>query len=200
MMRIAVAIGLCVSLSAVLAEEGKQNRGENGLSYPLADMRMRPESQGLQSYVGMLFGDELRTGQTGAKPHQGWDLFAPEGTPVYAIADGRVLHVQENHPDYGIQLIVSFSLEGVERYAQFAHLSSVDVAKGAEVRRGQRIAKSGVSGNGDTKYPHLHFEVRTISDLKAGSGLASRLDPAGIFPAMYKVYEDYAKRRTGTID
>lgn len=91
----------------------------------------------------------------GARPdiHRGVDLNVPTGTPVVAMADGRVRFagvqrgfgnvVWIDHPS-GILTI-------------YAHLSAIEVQAGARVSTGERIGLSGATGNATT--PHLHFEV-----------------------------------------
>ncbi|WP_179199767.1 M23 family metallopeptidase, partial [Streptomyces sp. NRRL B-24572] len=53
--------------------------------------------------------------------------------------------------------------------SQYAHLSALTVREGQRVHAGQRIARSGSTGN--SSGPHLHFEVRT------GPGYGSDIDP-----------------------
>lgn len=55
------------------------------------------------------------------------------------------------------------------KYSQYGHLSALSVKAGQRVVAGQRIARSGSTGN--STGPHLHFEVRT------GPGFGSDIDP-----------------------
>lgn len=86
--------------------------------------------------------------------HKGIDLAAPKGTPVRVTADGVVEKAQWDG-GYGKLIVVDHG-NGVETY--YAHLASVLVVPGLEVRKGQIIAFSG--GTGHTTGPHLHYEVR----------------------------------------
>jgi murein DD-endopeptidase MepM/ murein hydrolase activator NlpD len=86
--------------------------------------------------------------------HKGIDLAAPKGTPVRVTADGVVERAQWDG-GYGKLIVVDHG-NGVETY--YAHLASVLVVPGLEVRKGQIIALSG--GTGHTTGPHLHYEVR----------------------------------------
>jgi murein DD-endopeptidase MepM/ murein hydrolase activator NlpD len=86
--------------------------------------------------------------------HKGIDLAAPKGTPVRVTADGVVERAQWEG-GYGKLIIVDHG-NGVETY--YAHLSSLMVLPGLEVRKGQTIGLSG--GTGHATGPHLHYEVR----------------------------------------
>lgn len=67
---------------------------------------------------------------------------------------------------YGYQVVIRHS-DG--KYSQYAHLSALHVREGRHVSAGQRIARSGSTGN--VTGPHLHFEIRT------GPGYGSDIDP-----------------------
>ncbi|GLF92765.1 transglycosylase family protein [Streptomyces yaizuensis] len=97
--------------------------------------------------------------------HTGVDFPVPTGTPVRSVATGRVVSAGWAG-SYGYQVIIRH-LDG--RYSQYAHLSALAVRSGQEVASGQRIARSGSTGN--SSGPHLHFEIRT------GPGYGSDIDP-----------------------
>lgn len=86
--------------------------------------------------------------------HDGLDLVAHSGEPVHATADGVVVNVRKSRK--GLGNVVEISHEGgyVTRYA---HLADIEVRKGRNVRKGDRIGYVGVSGNSFA--PHLHYEV-----------------------------------------
>lgn len=87
-------------------------------------------------------------------PHNGLDLIAHSGEPVYVTSDGVVSDVIMSRK--GLGNVVEVSHEGgyVTRYA---HLADVEVKKGRKVKRGERIGYVGASGNSFA--PHLHYEV-----------------------------------------
>ncbi|MFI1395721.1 transglycosylase family protein [Streptomyces sp. NPDC020681] len=97
--------------------------------------------------------------------HTGVDFPVPTGTSVKAVASGRVVSAGWGGA-YGYQVVIRHT-DG--RYSQYAHLSALTVRSGQQVTSGQRIARSGSTGN--SSGPHLHFEVRT------GPGYGSDIDP-----------------------
>ncbi|TLQ42417.1 transglycosylase family protein [Streptomyces marianii] len=97
--------------------------------------------------------------------HTGVDFPVPTGTSVKAVARGRVLSAGWAGA-YGYQIVIRHD-DG--KYSQYAHLSALTVREGQRVNSGQRIARSGSTGN--STGPHLHFEVRT------GPGYGSDIDP-----------------------
>jgi murein DD-endopeptidase MepM/ murein hydrolase activator NlpD len=91
--------------------------------------------------------------------HSGVDLSAERGTPVLAAGDGLVAFVGQQGT-YG-NLVVINHADGLQtRYAQ---LDATNVEMGQQVRRGDRIGSVGATGLATV--PHLHFEVRSNSDL-----------------------------------
>ncbi|MGW0120403.1 transglycosylase family protein [Streptomyces sp. NPDC003327] len=97
--------------------------------------------------------------------HTGVDFPVPTGTSVRAVSDGRVVSAGWAGA-YGYQIVLRHD-DG--RYSQYAHLSALSVREGQRVHGGQRIARSGSTGN--SSGPHLHFEIRT------GPGYGSDIDP-----------------------
>jgi len=86
--------------------------------------------------------------------HNGLDLIAGEGEPVYATADGTVSSVTRSGKGLGNVVEIDHGNGYVTRYA---HLADILVSKGQKVSRGKRIASVGISGNSFA--PHLHYEV-----------------------------------------
>lgn len=85
--------------------------------------------------------------------HNGLDLKAQLNTPVYAVADGKVMNARYNN-SYGYYVALDHGKYGT----LYAHLLRYDVAEGDNIRAGDIIGYSGSSG--DTTGPHLHFEIR----------------------------------------
>ena len=127
----------------------------------------------------------------GKRPHQGWDLWAPVGTPIFAVGNGIVEFVHLNSGDYGTQICMSFEspqAPGTLLYAFYAHLSQVFVKAKDWVTEGQKLGLTGKTGNAkiftSIEDEHLHFEIRDLA--APGLGLKHRMDPAVIFG--YELY------------
>ncbi|MEU2563059.1 transglycosylase family protein [Streptomyces longispororuber] len=97
--------------------------------------------------------------------HTGVDFPVPTGTSVQAVAAGTVVESGWGG-SYGYQVVIR---HGDGRYSQYGHLSALTVKAGQRVVPGQRIGRSGSTGN--SSGPHLHFEIRT------GPGFGSDIDP-----------------------
>ena len=107
-------------------------------------------------------------GRRGSEFHEGVDLHAKTGTPVFAAQDGRVIYAGSKIRGYG-RLIVIKHDHGISTV--YAHNSKILVKHGDHVKLGQKIAISGKSGK--VSGPHLHFEVR--------KGVAA-VDPITVMP------------------
>ncbi|BBC31187.1 Peptidase, M23 family [Streptomyces graminofaciens] len=97
--------------------------------------------------------------------HTGVDFPVPTGSAVKSVAAGKVVTAGWGG-SFGYQVVIRHS-DG--RYSQYAHLSAISVKSGQSVGVGQRIGRSGTTGN--STGPHLHFEVRT------GPDFGSDVDP-----------------------
>ncbi|MEV8321339.1 transglycosylase family protein [Streptomyces sp. NPDC059900] len=97
--------------------------------------------------------------------HTGVDFPVATGTSVRSVAAGTVVSAGWGG-SYGYEVVIR---HGDGKYSQYGHLSALTVKSGQKVGAGQRIARSGSTGN--STGPHLHFEVRT------GPGFGSDVDP-----------------------
>jgi murein DD-endopeptidase MepM/ murein hydrolase activator NlpD len=111
--------------------------------------------------------------------HSGLDLAAREGTPILAAGGGRVVFAGR-YPlrrnvrwwRYGNVVVLAHG----ERYLTiYAHLQEITVRRGATLRRGAQLGT--VGNTGWSTSPHLHYEVRVISE---GSD-----DPTPVDPRIY---------------
>ncbi len=90
------------------------------------------------------------------KVHQGVDIAAPIGTPIYCPCAGVVSSIYR-HKSGGLTLIIR-STQGELRFG-FCHLKEVIVEQGSSVTCGEMVAKSGNSGK--STGAHLHFSVKS---------------------------------------
>lgn len=124
-----------------LQQRIRETEASDGL-YPPADLsRVRRTSE---------FG-EPRGNRWGM--HRGTDYGGPEGTPIYAVANG-IVSVAERQESYGKWVQIEHPGGMQTRYA---HLSRIDVRPGESVSAGQQIGLMGSTGH--STGPHLHFEV-----------------------------------------
>lgn len=86
------------------------------------------------------------------RPHFGVDIAAPEGTPIMAPTDGRVVLVHPNMVLTGQTMMID---HGLGLMSIYVHLSDMNVSVGDEVKRGQLIGKVGKTGRATG--PHLHW-------------------------------------------
>ncbi len=85
--------------------------------------------------------------------HQGIDIGANEGTPIYASMAGTVT-VSSEEGEYGKHIDITNG----EVLTRYAHCSKLLVKEGEEVKPGDKIAEVGSTGK--STGPHLHFEIR----------------------------------------
>jgi murein DD-endopeptidase MepM/ murein hydrolase activator NlpD len=112
--------------------------------------RMPLEGAALTSGFGMRNHPVLG----GRRQHQGIDLAAPSGTPVYATADG-VVGRADWYSSYGLFISIN---HGASMETRYAHLSRLAVTAGDNVKKGDLIGYVGSTGR--STGPHLHYEVR----------------------------------------
>jgi len=120
----------------------------------------------VEEYRPANFGDRRVINGDPRMPHSGVDIRLPEGTPVRAIADGRVAFAGEQF--FGGRSVVIDHGAGV--FSVYYHLKEFAVAEGQAVSRGDRVGSVGATGRATG--PHLHFGVRVPG---------GRVDPTRLF-------------------
>jgi murein DD-endopeptidase MepM/ murein hydrolase activator NlpD len=142
------------------------------------------------------------------KLHNGIDIGIPEGTPIFAPADGKVTTSNETEAG-GKQLIITHD-NGYK--TGYSHLDYRFVVNGQRVKQGQQIANSGATGR--VTGAHLHFTLKDPSGnmidpqkyyftqrVKKGNGafvLAGLTILVGIY-AIYSTQEKGKKKRPAFI-
>ncbi len=114
---------------------------------------------------GSAYGDSWGAPRSGGRSHEGVDMLAPMGTPIYAVVSG-VINFKQNRLGGNAASLVG---DNGNRY-YYAHLSSYEGAS-RRVTQGEVIGYNGDTGNA-TGTPHLHFEVHP------GGGLAVNPTPS----------------------
>ncbi|MEK9180515.1 MAG: peptidoglycan DD-metalloendopeptidase family protein [Patescibacteria group bacterium] len=120
-----------------------------GFSAPIA-------SDGKKGVVTHPFG-EIRLNPNNKKKryHFGADIRAPEGEPVFAVANGKVVHVGH---DYFLEGNITIIDHGAGVFSLYLHQSKILVTKGQLVKQGDVIGEVGETGNANG--PHLHLAVK----------------------------------------
>lgn len=144
----------------------------------------RTELMGLQGYAFPVAGKHEFTDTYGAPRsdvpvHVGVDIFASFGTPVVAVADGRIYRVG-TLPISGNRLWLR-DKRGFRYF--YAHISDFAAAayNGADVHAGEVIGFVGNTGDAEPTPPHLHFEVHMPDGAVVNpTPFATRWDAGGV--------------------
>lgn len=149
----------------ITALKRDQEALEQVLEGLLAALRDEPQLLGLKPLQGkMLWPAEGRvrrlfaTERSGGVPWRGVIIEAAEGTPVKAIADGRVIFANWLR-GYGLVLVLD---HGEGYMSLYGHNQTIVPDVGQTVRQGETVALVGQSG-GQTE-PSLYFEIRIKGD------------------------------------
>jgi len=88
------------------------------------------------------------------KFHAGLDFSAPQGTPIYATADGSVSTAGNTGNGYGNYVVIN---HGYGYETLYGHMVRVKARNGQAVKRGEVIGWVGSTGK--STGPHCHYEV-----------------------------------------
>lgn len=101
--------------------------------------------------------------------HNGIDIAAPAGKPIYAAADGTVHRCDTGEAAYGNWCTIKHNIESASGsrcvVTLYAHMRSIKVSGGQSVKRGDLVGYEGNTGNttrllyGPERGFHLHFSV-----------------------------------------
>lgn len=99
--------------------------------------------------------------------HNGLDIAVPTGTPVKAMADGKVIYSADNFYYAGNYVLID---HGLGLNSLYLHLSKSNVKEGQTVKKGEIIGEVGTTGR--STGPHLHWTVQWYN---------KRIDPNSVF-------------------
>lgn len=142
--------------------EARKKIGE--IKEPLfADGFIRPVEGG---YISSVFGSQRVLNGIPKNVHNGLDIAAINGTPVYAMADGIVRLAADDFYYSGNFILLD---HGQGLNSVYLHLSKKDVKDGDSVKKGDKIGEIGSTGR--VTGPHLHWGVQWYN---------KRVDPADL--------------------
>lgn len=126
----------------------------NFLNDQVSLSRATPNGWPTKGWITSYFGMRQIPNGTGRRIHEGLDIAANTGTPVYATADGVVARVEYSR-SYGKTVIVD---HGYGYRTLYAHNSKTSVKRGTRIRRGDKLSE--VGNTGISTGPHVHYEVQ----------------------------------------
>jgi len=100
------------------------------------------------------FGHRIDPIYKTVKMHAGLDFAAPQGTPIYATADGRITTSGNTSNGYGNHVVIN---HGYGYETLYGHMVRVKARAGENVKRGEVIGWVGSTGK--STGPHCHYEV-----------------------------------------
>jgi murein DD-endopeptidase MepM/ murein hydrolase activator NlpD len=115
---------------------------------------IQPVSNKDLSRIASGFGSRIDPVYKTVKFHYGLDFAAPQGTPIYATADGTVTTAGSTGNGYGNHVIIN---NGYGYETLFGHMVRVKARAGQTVKRGEVIGWVGSTGK--STGPHCHYEV-----------------------------------------
>jgi murein DD-endopeptidase MepM/ murein hydrolase activator NlpD len=171
-------------------KKAKRKKGKKSVRQTLEDalsareLGWRSELMGLKGYAFPVagkheFSDTYGAPRSDVPAHVGVDIFASFGTPIVAVADGRIYRV-------GTLKISGNRLWLRDKHGFryfYAHLSDFAAAayNGADVHAGEVIGFVGNTGDAEPTPPHLHFEVHMPDGAVVNpTPFASKWDAGGV--------------------
>ena len=109
--------------------------------------------------------DTFNDSRSEGRSHDAIDIMAPHGTPVLAVADGRIEKLF-NSKQGGLTLY-QFNRDRTLAY-YYAHLQgyAAGIVEQRDLRRGEVLGFVGVTGNSNPDGPHLHFAIFEVGPEK----------------------------------
>jgi len=115
---------------------------------------IQPVSNKDLNRVASGFGYRIDPVYKTVKLHAGLDFSAPQGTPIYATADGTVTIAGSTGNGYGNHVVIN---HGYGYETLYGHMVRVKARNGQNVKRGEVIGWVGSTGK--STGPHCHYEV-----------------------------------------
>lgn len=115
---------------------------------------IQPVSNKNLNRIASGFGTRIDPVYKVRKMHAGLDFTAPQGTPIYATADGRVKTAGYNAGGYGNHVVLN---HGYGYETLYGHMVRIKAKIGQRVKRGEIIGY--VGNTGKSTGPHCHYEV-----------------------------------------
>ncbi len=128
---------------------------------------IQPVSNKDLSRIASGYGSRIDPVYKTPKFHYGLDFAAPQGTPIYATADGTVTTAGSTGNGYGNHVIIN---HGYGYETLYGHMVRVKARNGQVVKRGEVIGWVGSTGK--STGPHCHYEVHKYG---------SKIDPIYFF-------------------
>lgn len=168
--RIAVGgLAACLCVAAIAAQAAWRHHtgadARDGMSFAIGGDTMASADRtygplfapGVKCHVSSLYGwrdDPLEPGQQ--RRHQGVDVAVKEGTPVQAMADGRILYAES---DEGLGNFTALQVGGREGAPTIlnGHMQQLFVRAGDVVHRGDVLGLAGSTGR--STGPHVHLQL-----------------------------------------
>jgi murein DD-endopeptidase MepM/ murein hydrolase activator NlpD len=115
---------------------------------------IQPVSNRTLTRIASGFGYRIDPVYKVTKFHAGLDFTAPQGTPIYATANGVVKEANFNDGGYGNHVIIN---HGYGYETLYGHMYKIKARRGQTVTRGEVIGY--VGNTGKSTGPHCHYEV-----------------------------------------
>ncbi|MDH5766300.1 MAG: peptidoglycan DD-metalloendopeptidase family protein [Gammaproteobacteria bacterium] len=125
----------------------------------------------VQGRVSSIFGLRRFFNEQPRRPHSGLDIAAPEGTPIMAIENGRVIEAG----DFFFSGNMVYLDHGQGVISLYAHMHQINVKVGDMIKKGQVIGTVGETGR--VTGPHLHLGIYVNQTL---------VDPVFLLPEQKK--------------
>jgi len=147
------------NISNRIAHQGKSYEEITGFIKDKANLlactpAIQPVSNKDLSRIASGFGSRIDPVYKTVKMHEGLDFAAPQGTPIYATANGTITVAGNTANGYGNHVNIN---HGYGYETVYGHMVRVKVHSGQKVKRGEIIGWVGSTGK--STGPHCHYEV-----------------------------------------